>query len=99
MSDQSQTEKPANPFLPIALVALSIVCLLGPQTLEARKLKTSMADAKVQMEKTRKDAEPTRQRFDKMMRDLLVLGQTDADAKQLITKYGIGVQQQQAPQR
>ena len=99
MSDQIQTEKPANPFLPIALIAISIISLIGPQTLEARKVKASMLDARSQMEKTLADSQPTMQRFDKMMRDLLLLAQTDADAKQLTVKYGIAVQQPQAPQR
>jgi len=48
MSDQIQNEKPANPFLPIALVAVSIICFLGPTAWDASQIKTNLTAARDQ---------------------------------------------------
>jgi hypothetical protein len=93
MNDQIQTEKPANPFLPIALVAISIICFLGPTAWDASRIKTDLTAARDQQAAGLAQSQPSMARFQKVMMDLLQLAQTDADAKQIIAKYGIAVQQ------
>ena len=92
MSEQTQIEKPANPFLPIALVAVSIVCFLGPTACDASQIKTNLTAARDQQATGLAQSQPIMARFQKMMMELLALSQTDADAKQIVTKYGIAVQ-------
>ena len=92
MSDQIQNEKPANPFLPIALVAVSIICFLGPTAWDASQIKTNLTAARDQQATGLAQSQPIMARFQKMMMELLALSQTDADAKQIVTKYGIAVQ-------
>ena len=92
MSEQTQIEKPANPFLPIALVAVSIVCFLGPTAWDASQIKTNLTAARDQQATGLAQSQPIMARFQKMMMELLALSQTDADAKQIVTKYGIAVQ-------
>lgn len=103
MNDQIQTEKPANPFLPIALVAVSIICFLGPTAWDASQIKTNLTHYKADLTTAQSQAadglvksKPIMDRFQKMMMELLALAQAkDADAQQIVTKYGIGVQPQQ----
>ena len=95
MNDQIQNEKPANPFLPIALIAVSIICFLGPTAWDASQIKTNLTSARDQQAKGLADSQPIMARFQKMMMEMLALSQTDADAKQIVTKYGIAVQQPQ----
>jgi len=92
MNDQIQTEKPANPFLPIALVALSLICILGQNFLGMHDQQKALQQLKDQQTPTVEQSRQVQMRFQKMMMDLLQLAQTDNEAKQIVTKYGIAVQ-------
>ena len=99
MNDQIQNEKPANPFLPVALVAISIICFLGPTAWDASRIKSELSSVRDQQTATLQKSQPVLAGFQKMMMDLLQRAQAgDADAKAIIAKYGIAVQQP-APQR
>lgn len=99
MNDQTQNVKPANPFLPIALVAVSIICFLGPTAWDAKDIKSGLTSMRDQQAVTLQKSQPVLAGFQKMMMELLQLAQTDADAKAITAKYGIAVQQPAAPQR
>ncbi len=106
MSDQNQTEKQANPFLPIALVAISIIAFLGPTASDASRIKTDLTTYKANLATAQAQAadglmksKPIMDRFQKMMMELIELAKTDKDAKQVQDKYGIGLQQQQQQQQ
>ena len=92
MNDQIQTEKLANPFLPIVLIGLSLVCILGPNYWGMREQKTALENLKKQQVPVLDQSRQVQVRFQKMMMDLLQLAQTDKEAQALVTKYGIAVQ-------
>jgi len=92
MNDQIQTEKPVNPFLPIALIGLSVIVILGQNFLQMREQQTALKQITDQQRPVVEQSRQVQMRFQKMMMDLLQLAQTDNDAKQIVTKYGIAVQ-------
>ena len=109
MNSPSPTEARTSPFVLVALsavavmsvsmflVATSMLVFLGSTSGDEIQLKTTLLAARDQQAASLAQSQPAMQRFDKLMRDLLVLAQTDAGAKQLITKYGIAVQGSRTP--
>ncbi len=92
MNDQVQVEKPVNPFLPIALVAVSVIVILGQNFLQMREQQTALQQIRDQQVPIVEQSRQVQMRFQKMMMDLLQLSQTDKDAQTIVAKYGIAVQ-------
>jgi hypothetical protein len=94
MNDQIQTEKPANPFLPIALIAVGVIWFLGTNFGSLRDQQKALQGLKDQQAPIVEQSRQVHARFQKMMMDLLALSQTDKDAQTIVAKYGIAVQPQ-----
>jgi hypothetical protein len=78
-----------NPFLPIVLIALSLIIVLGQNLLTARAQKSALNQVLAQQKPAIEQSRQVAARFTKMMGDLLQLAQTDAEAKAIATKHGI----------
>lgn len=92
MNDQIQTEKSTNPFLPIVLVGISLICFLGPNYSALRDQQKALQGLKDQQLPIVDQSRQVQIRFQKMMMDLLQLAQTDKEAQAIVQKYGIAVQ-------
>ena len=91
MNEQIQTESKFNPFWPIALIAASLIIILGQNLLTVREQKSALKQLVDQQAPVLDQSRQVQARFQKMMMDLLQLAQSDAEAKTIVTKYGIAV--------
>lgn len=78
-----------NPFLPIVLIAVSLIVVLGQNLLSVREQKSTLNQVVEQQKPAIEQSRQVQVHFKKMMMDLLQLAQTDAEAKAIATKYGI----------
>jgi len=90
MNDQIQENK-FNLFWPFALLAASLIVILGQNLLTVREQKANLTQVVEQQKPTLEQSRQVQMRFQKMMMDLLQLSQTDAEAKTIVTKYGIAI--------
>jgi len=86
---QPTTATCGNPFLPIVLLALSLIIVLGQNLLAVREQKAALNQMIDQQKPAIEQSRQVQARFQKMMMELLQLAQTDADAKTVAAKYGI----------
>lgn len=91
MNEQIPVENKFNPFLPIVLIAATLIIILGQNLLTVREQKTALKQQVDQQQPALEQSRQIQARFQKMMVDLLQLAQTDADAKTIVAKYGIAV--------
>ncbi|MCX6997800.1 MAG: hypothetical protein NTV49_12110 [Kiritimatiellaeota bacterium] len=85
------TESSDKAFWPIALVALSLILVLGRDLYVSSKQKVMLKQIGIQQDQGVLQSRQVAANFEKMMRDLLQLAQTDTDAKAIVTKYGIKI--------
>jgi len=90
MNDQLQENK-FNLFWPFVLLAASLIVILGQNLLTVREQKANLTQVVEQQKPTLEQSRQVQMRFQKMMVDLLQLAQTDAEAKTIVTKYGIAI--------
>ena len=90
MNDQIQENK-FNLFWPFVLLAASLIVILGQNLLTVREQKANLTQVVEQQKPTLEQSRQVQMRFQKMMMDLLQLAQTDAEAKTIVTKYGIAI--------
>jgi len=76
---------------PVILIAASIIVLLGRDLLDATQQQAKLKQIIAQQEQGVIRSRQVAASFEKMMRDLLQMAQTDADAKAIIAKYGIAI--------
>ena len=86
---QPTTVACGNPFLPIVLIALSLIVVLGQTLLTVREQKSALNQMIEQQKPAVEQSRQAAALFTKMIKDLLQLAQTDADAKAIATKHGI----------
>ena len=91
MNEQIQAETKFNPFWSIALIAISLICILGQNLLTVREQKATLTQMVEQQKPTLEQSRQVQIRFQKMMVDLLQLAQTDKEAQALVAKYGIAI--------
>ncbi|TAN39048.1 MAG: hypothetical protein EPN23_00620 [Verrucomicrobia bacterium] len=78
-----------NPFLPIVLLALTLILVLGQNLLTVRDQKSALNQVVDQQKPAIEQSRQASARFTKMMQDLWQLAQTDAEAKAIVAKHGI----------
>ena len=91
MNDQIQVENKLNLFWPFALLAASLIIVLGQNLWTVRDQKAALTNAIDQQRPALEQSRQVQVRFQKMMVDLLQMAQTDAEAKTIVTKYGIAI--------
>ena len=95
---QSTCTASGNPFWAIALIAISLIVILGQNLMTVRDQKTALSQMIEQQKPAMEQSRQVQVRFQKMMMDLLQLAQAgDKDAKDVITKYGIAFTPASAP--
>jgi len=82
--------------LPFALLSAAIAVILVAQTVNIFKARTSLNEAKVKLSEGYRNREPLvkqskdiQEKLQAIVLDLLVLAQTDEDAKKIVAKYNI----------
>jgi len=83
-------------LLPFALLSAAIAVVMVAQTFNTFKAKNSLRDGKVQLaeayhsrEAMVKQSKDIQEKLQALILDLLMLAQTDPDAKQIVAKYNI----------
>jgi len=91
--------------LPFALLTVAIAIIFAIATLDTwrqrsnlQKLRQQLATAYHEREPMREQSKNVQQALEKIVRDLLKLAATDADAQAIVTKYGIQLNEPSAPQ-
>jgi hypothetical protein len=92
-----ETEKSYSAFLPVLLVALSFVILLGRDLSLTRQQKGALKQMHEQQTVNVEKSRQAQAAFEKLMRDLIRLAQTDQDARAVVTKYNINFTPAQQP--
>ena len=86
-----QIEPRSNAFLPIVLIAASLLVFLGRDLAITRQQKTELKQVVEQQAPALAQSREVGAKFEKMVRDLLQLAQTDEEARAIVAKYGISV--------
>ena len=86
------TELKTSPFLPLALLAISLICVMVTNLQSTLDQQTVLKRQKDTQTPIVEQSRQVQARFQKMMMELLQLAQTDGEAKTVIAKYGIGIQ-------
>lgn len=90
MNEDSATPAAARgPFLPLLLLALSIVLIFSFQLYVISAQHSAFEAAILRQGDGVKQSKAIQSNLEKLVRDLLEAAPTDSDAKALITKYGI----------
>lgn len=80
---------PFNPFLPITFLAATILVLLISQAWAGWQQRDSLKAMQAQREELVKQSRAIQGTLQKLMEDLLVLAQTDPEARALVDKYKV----------
>jgi len=90
MNDQLEPSK--NAFLPIVLIAVSLLIVWGRDLTIVRQQKTAIKQViEQQVVPALAQSREAGAKFEKMVRELLQLAQTDDEARAIVVKYGISV--------
>ena len=76
---------------PIVLIAASLLLVLGRDLLDNNRQQAALKLTVARQEEGVAKSRDVAKGFEKMMRDLLQLAQTDTEAKAIVAKYGIAV--------
>ncbi|HEY3899446.1 MAG TPA: hypothetical protein VGM54_12570 [Chthoniobacter sp.] len=92
----SSTSENGSLHLPFALLLVAIAIIFVQQTVTSFKMKTSLNETKVALEKAIDNQKPAltqsgevEKKLSSMIEDLLILAKTDDQAKAIVNKYGI----------
>jgi hypothetical protein len=95
-TQSSSTSENGSLQLPFALLLVAIAILFVQQTVTSFKMKTSLNDTKIAIEKAIENQKPAivqagdvEKKLSSMIEDLLILAKTDEQAKAIANKYGI----------
>ena len=95
-ASSSSTSENGSLHLPFMLLLVAIAVIFIQQTVTSFKMRTSLSDTKVAIEKAIESQKPARAQADEvekklssMIEDLLILAKTDDQAKAIVNKYGI----------
>ena len=95
-ASSSSTSENGSLHLPFMLLLVAIAIIFIQQTVTSFKMRTSLSDTKVAIEKAIESQKPARAQADEvekklssMIEDLLILAKTDDQAKAIIQKLGI----------
>ena len=88
-NSSSQNSNSASPFIPILLLSVAMVLLLLWQCLVAWNTGGNLRTQIEQRQPLVNQSQLVQTNVQKLINDLLILSETDADAKKIIDKYQI----------
>ena len=88
-SEAGQGGFPLDAFIPIVIIAITLIVLLGWQVSQISTQRTMLENALTRGEAAVTQAQQVQGTVSKLATDLLDASQTDDVAKQIITKYNI----------
>lgn len=94
MNDELQTP---NPFLPIVLLALSVLFALIWQLTAIKNQRNELQNAITRLQEPAKQSQQVQGSLQKLVTELLELSKTDSQAKAIVDKYGIRQNDPTAP--
>ena len=86
---ENQSPAPASPFIPILLLSVAMVLLLIWQCIVAWNTRGNLRTQFEQRKPMVAQSELVQGNVQKLINDLLLLSETDADAKKVVDKYQI----------
>jgi len=89
MEQSSPSSSASSPFIPILLVSVAMVLLLLWQCFVAWNTRGNLRTQFEQRKQLVTQAELVQGNVQKLVNDLLLLSETDADAKKVVDKYNI----------
>lgn len=89
MNSPTESTNHFTPFWPLGLLALSMVLFLGWQVATAAQQYTALLRLADQQNVLAGQATQAESNLKALMMDLLKLSKTDADARSIVSKYGI----------
>jgi cytochrome c-type biogenesis protein CcmH/NrfF len=100
-----ETQLPPSPlaaptyhgFWPVLLISLSLVLILGWEIWVGVLTRQSAQQLQEQQVRLVEQATQVQTRLEKLVRALVELGKTDEEAKRLVAKFGIKINQPAAP--
>ena len=97
MSSPEENTNLFTPFWPLCLMALSLACFMGWQVTAAARQYIGLVRLADQQTLQTGQAAQAESKLQAMMMDLLELAKTDADARAIVSKYGIKFNAAPAP--
>ena len=87
--ETSAAPAPASPFIPILLLSVALLLLLVWQCIAAWQTRGNLRTQFEQRKPLVAQSELVQGNVQKLVNDLLILSETDADAKKVVDKYKI----------
>ena len=80
-----------NAFIPLTLIAASLIVLVGWDLSVAAQAHANALQLREQQGKMVEQSKKVQTDLEKLARDLIEVGESDSDAKAIVTKYNISV--------